>query len=97
MISFHLKLKISVPIYKSGGSGIFLLDMNRTPQLTELLGGWNVDIKDNLVVDPNPIARLFGADELMPLVSSYDSHVIVNDLKNIATIFPETRTLDIKS
>ncbi len=82
---------------QGGGSAIFLLDPHRIPRLTALLGEWNVEVGENLVVDPNPIARLFGADELMPLISSYDSHVIVRDLQNVATLFPETRTIQIAS
>ena len=82
---------------QGGGRLIFLLDPGRIPRLTALLAEWNVEIQENLVVDPNPIARLFGADELMPLINNYDSHVIVRDLQNVATLFPEPRTIQIAS
>ena len=80
-------MKPSVLTFGAAGRSIFLLDPGRIPRLTALLAEWNVEIQENLVVDPNPIARLFGADELMPLINNYDSHVIVRDLQNVATLF----------
>ena len=82
---------------EKGGRGLFMLDPQEIPSLTGLLEAWNVTVQDTLVVDPNPVARLFGADELMPLVQRYESHVIVRDLQNVATLFPLTRTLEIAS
>ncbi len=82
---------------EKGGRGLFMLDPRKIPSLTGLLEDWKVTVQDTLVVDPNPVARLFGADELMPLVQRYESHVIVRDLQNVATLFPSTRTLEIVS
>ena len=48
-------------------------------------------------LDTSGIGQIFGLSEVIPLVTSYESHAIVRDLKEVATCFPISRTLDVKS
>ena len=78
---------------ESGGRALFLLGTEDVPNLEGLLAGWGVELQDRVVVDRNPLNRLFGGDALLPLVRNFPPHVVVRDLEGMATIFPLTRTL----
>jgi ABC-type uncharacterized transport system involved in gliding motility auxiliary subunit len=54
-------------------------------------------VNKNLLLDENPVSQLVGLDPTVPLVTSYESHPIVNDLANTATGFPISRSLEIKN
>ncbi|MBF8304997.1 MAG: transp aux protein, partial [Acidobacteria bacterium] len=71
-----------------GGRAFFLVHPMTPPKLTALLAEFGADTKNTLVVDTSGIGRLFGTDELMPLVVQYDNHPITRDMTNIATLFP---------
>ena len=73
---------------KTGGRVLFLVNPFTPPKLVELLNDLGVDAHNTLVVDTSGIGRLFGTDELMPLVVQYENHPITKDLANIATLFP---------
>jgi gliding motility-associatede transport system auxiliary component len=79
-----------------GGRALFLLDAGRNlPNLDKLLADWHVNVQDDLVVDLNPVARLFGTTPDMPLIMSYGTNPIVDPLKRTATLFPITRSFEI--
>lgn len=71
-----------------GGRAFFLVHPMAPPKLIGLLAEFGADAKNTLVVDTSGIGRLFGTDELMPLVVQYDNHPITRDMTNIATLFP---------
>jgi ABC-type uncharacterized transport system involved in gliding motility auxiliary subunit len=90
---------------ENGGRGLFLLDppLKAGPQpvadndaLTGLLAKWGVTVDKDLLLDLNPIGQLAGVGPQVVLVTKYDYHTIVNDLKGTATGFPLTRSLEIK-
>ncbi len=79
-----------------GGRALVMLDAGtKLPNLTKMLAGWGVTVRDDLVVDLNPVARLFGTTPDMPLIIKYGSNPIVEPLQRIATLFPLSRSLDI--
>ena len=91
---------------EGGGRALFLLDpplkMGRDETednlaLTKLLEGWGVTVVKNLVLDTSGIGQLFGLGPEAPLVMNYESHPIVREMKEIATVFPLARSLDTKS
>jgi ABC-type uncharacterized transport system involved in gliding motility auxiliary subunit len=91
---------------EGGGRAFFLLDpplkMGRAEiadnaALTSLLQSWGVTPDKNLILDMNPVGQLVGVGPQVALVSSYDSHAIVNDLKGTATGFPLSRSLEVKN
>src|SRR5882757_6139779 len=91
---------------ESGGRVMFLLDppldfgrehISDNPGLSSLLIDWGVTGDKDLVLEENPMGQLFGFGPEIPLVSSYETHPIVSDLKNSFTGFPLARSITIKN
>ncbi len=91
---------------EDGGRALFLSDpplkMGRSEiadndALAGLLQSWGVTLDKDLILDLNPIGQLAGLGPQVALVTSYDSHSIVNEMKGSATGFPLARSLDVKS
>ncbi len=91
---------------EDGGRALFLLDpplkMGRSEiadndALTAVLQDWGVTVDKDLILDLNPIGQLFGLGPQVALVSSYDSHPIVSEMKGTTTGFPLSRSIDVKS
>ena len=64
--------------------------------LEKLLDSWGVTVDKTLAIDASGVGQIFGLSEVVPLVTSYESHPIVRDLKETATAFPLARTVDVK-
>jgi ABC-type uncharacterized transport system involved in gliding motility auxiliary subunit len=91
---------------ESGGRVLFLLDpplnfgrehMAENNALTDMLSKWGVTVDKDLVLEQNPVGQMFGLGPETPLVSDYQSHPIVNDLKDHVVGFQVTRSLDAKN
>src|SRR6266852_4924848 len=91
---------------EDGGRALFLLDpplkMGRSEiddndALAGLLAGWGVSVEKDLILDLNPIGQLAGLGPQVALVTRYERHSIVNDLKGSATGFPLVRSMDVKN
>ncbi len=91
---------------ENGGRALFLLDpplkMGRAEiadneALSKVLEGWGVTPEKNLILDNNPIGQLVGLGPQVALVTTYDSHAIVNDLNRHVTGFPLARSLETKN
>jgi ABC-type uncharacterized transport system involved in gliding motility auxiliary subunit len=91
---------------EGGGHALFLMDpalsVGRTQTdenatLAALFQSWGVTLNKDLALDTSGIGQVFGLGPEVPLVASYESHPIVRDLKEVATAFPLTRTLDTKN
>ena len=65
--------------------------------LSTVLASWGVTLNKDLVLEQNPIGQIVGVGPEVPLVSTYDSQPIVDDLKNHYTGFPVTRSLEVKN
>jgi ABC-type uncharacterized transport system involved in gliding motility auxiliary subunit len=90
---------------EAGGRAMILLDppldfgrehIAQNTALSNLLESWGVTEEKTLVLEQNPIGQLFNIGPEMPLITNYDSHPIVNDLKE-ATGLPITRSLKVKN
>ena len=79
---------------ESGGRMAFMLDYEKSPRLVEMLAGWGIRVKDDLIIDLSGIGQLFGGGPLTPLVAEYESHAITDVLENSATFFPMSRTVE---
>ncbi|HZP02482.1 MAG TPA: Gldg family protein [Terriglobia bacterium] len=76
-----------------GGRTLLMLDpMVELPNLSKLLADWNVTMQNDLVVDMNPVAQIFGTEPTMPIIIKYGSSPIVQPLARTATLFPFTRS-----
>lgn len=91
---------------ESGGRALVMLDpplkfgkedISDNAALLSLLAGWGVTMNKDLVLDTSGIGQIFGLGPEMPLVTRYESHAIVREMKEAATAFPIARSLDAKS
>ena len=96
-------LKSSV---EGGGRVLFLMDpplnfgrehMAENAGITGLLANWGVTVDKDLVLEQNPVGQMFGLGPETPLVSDYQPHPIVNDLKDHIVGFQVARSLDVKN
>jgi ABC-type uncharacterized transport system involved in gliding motility auxiliary subunit len=65
--------------------------------LTEVLQSWGVSMDKDLLLDLSPVGQLMGLGPEIALVSTYDSHPIVDAMKGTATGFPLSRSLTVKN
>ena len=91
---------------EGGGRALILLDpplkigqaeIADNDALTGVLQAWGVTADKNLILDLNPIGEMVGLGPQVALVTSYDSHPIVNEMKRTATGFPLARSLEVKN
>lgn len=91
---------------EGGGSALIMLDppvkfgqedIAENAALVKLLESWGVVLNKDLVLDTSGIGSLFGLSEVVPLVSDYEFHAIVRDMREVATAFPLSRSLETKS
>ncbi len=81
---------------EGGGRVLFMLDAGvKLPNLNKMFTGWGISVRDDLVVDLNPVARLFGTTPDMPLIIKYGTNPIVGPMERTATLFPLSRSLEI--
>jgi ABC-type uncharacterized transport system involved in gliding motility auxiliary subunit len=79
-----------------GGRAMFMLDPGvDLPELAKLLAGWNVTVRNDLVIDENPVAQVFGTEPTMPLILKYGSSPIVQPIAREASLFPFTRSFSV--
>jgi ABC-type uncharacterized transport system involved in gliding motility auxiliary subunit len=91
---------------ENGGRALLMLDpplkihraeIADNDALTTLLQSWGVTMDKDLILDLNPIGQIFGLGPQVALVTSYGSQPIVNEIKRLATGFPLSRSIEIKS
>jgi ABC-type uncharacterized transport system involved in gliding motility auxiliary subunit len=91
---------------EESGRALFLLDpplkfgrseIADNDALTALLQSWGVTLEKDLILDLNPIGQIVGVGPEVALVSHYESHAIVNEMKGSATGFPLARSMDVKN
>ncbi len=66
--------------------------MGDTPNIEAMLAGWGVTPTRDVILDPRSALGQFS-----PVVSAYASHAIVNVMVGIDTVFPLSRSLDVKA
>ncbi len=90
----------------AGGRALIMLDppvklgkedVGQNSLLAKLVQDWGVNVNNDLVLDTSGIGQIFGLSEVVPLVTSYESHAIVRDMKEITTAFPMVRSLEAKA
>ena len=91
---------------EAGGRALIMLDpplkfrgdeTAENAELTKVLATWGITLNKDLVLDLSPIGQIFGLGPEVPLVSTYESHAIVREMKEVATAFPIVRSLEAKS
>lgn len=91
---------------EGGGRALIMLDpplkvgrreIGDNDALLTLLSSWGVTADKDLILDENILGQLYGLGPEVPVISSYESHPIVNELANSQTAFPVSRSLDTKN
>lgn len=91
---------------ENGGRALFLVDpplkigqqdTDENAALMNVLSSWGVTPQKDLVLDLSGVGQIFGLGPEFPLVTSYESHAIVRDMKDTPTGFPIARSLEIKN
>ena len=76
-----------------GGKLFVMANPFQNEGLKKYVAKFGIELGDNLVVEPNPIGRLFGIGPEVPIVQQYEAHPITRDLAGVSTLFPLTRTV----
>ncbi len=92
---------------EGGGRALFMMDETlrlgrsepaaENPELLKVLEDWGVTVNKDLVIDLSGLGQIFGFGPEVPVIGAYDSHPITQPLTRVATAFPLSRSLDIKS
>jgi len=77
-----------------GGKILFMATPFQAQGLAEYLKKYGVVLADDVVIELNPIGRLFGVGPLVPIINQYESHPITRDLNGVMTLFPLTRSME---
>ncbi|PYM14263.1 MAG: hypothetical protein DMD81_18435, partial [Candidatus Rokuibacteriota bacterium] len=81
-----------------GGKLLAMVDSGLVrPVQTQALAGelakYGITLGDDLIIETNPVGRLFGFGPEVPLVQQYESHPITRDMGGIMTAFPIARSV----
>ena len=76
-----------------GGKLFIMANPFQNEGLKKYVARYGIELGDNLVIEPNPIGRLFGIGPEVPIVQQYEPHPITRDLTGVSTLFPLTRTV----
>jgi ABC-type uncharacterized transport system involved in gliding motility auxiliary subunit len=84
---------------KKGGKLLVMADpiiVSGSPvdPLKDFVQQYGFTIGNDLVIELNPIGRLFGIGPEVPIIQQYESHPITRDLGGITTLFPLTRSVE---
>jgi ABC-type uncharacterized transport system involved in gliding motility auxiliary subunit len=76
-----------------GGKVLAMVNPFQNEGFKKYLLKYGFQLDDDLVVEQNPIGRLFGIGPEVPIIQQYDSHPITRDLAGVTTLFPLTRSI----
>jgi ABC-type uncharacterized transport system involved in gliding motility auxiliary subunit len=82
-----------------GGKLLVLIPSALDPQgaksqsVKKFLAKHGLAVGDDLVIELNPIGRIFGYGAEVPIVLQYDQHPITRDMGSLMTVFPLTRSI----
>jgi len=76
-----------------GGKVLAMINPFQNEGLKKHLVKYGFQLDDDLVVEQNPIGRLFGIGPEVPIIQQYESHPITRDLGGVTTLFPLTRSI----
>ena len=71
-----------------------ILNPSPLDPLKAYLGRYGFDVGSNLIIEMNPIGRLFGIGPEVPIIQQYDPHAITRDMAGITTLFPLARSVE---
>ncbi len=90
---FPLELEALDAYLGRGGKVLAMVNPFQNEGLKKHLVKYGFQLDDDLVVEQNPIGRIFGIGPEVPIIQQYESHPITRDLGGITTLFPLTRSI----
>jgi ABC-type uncharacterized transport system involved in gliding motility auxiliary subunit len=91
---------------ENGGRALIMLDpplklaaqqIDENQPLEAVLTSWGVTPDQDLVLDTSGVGQIIQMGPEVPLVTTYESHPIVREMKEMASGFPIARSLDVKN
>jgi len=87
---------------EGGGHAIIMLDpplkfgteVDENAALVAVLDGWGAKLNKDVVLDLSGVGQVFGLGPQFPIVTEYKDHAIVRQMKDLATGFPITRSME---
>src|SRR5262245_18350305 len=76
-----------------GGKVLAMVNPFQNEGLKKYLVKYGFQLDDDLVIESNPIGRLFGIGPEVPIIQQYESHPITRDMGGVTTLFPLTRSI----
>src|SRR3989442_2924905 len=70
-----------------------ILTGSAADSMKRYLAKYGIELGDNLVIELNPIGRLFGIGPEVPIVQQYEAHPITRDMTGVSTLFPLARSV----
>jgi ABC-type uncharacterized transport system involved in gliding motility auxiliary subunit len=89
---------------ENGGRALIMLDpplhmqksdIDENPDLVAVLDSWGVKMHKDLVLDLSGVGQLFQLGPEFPIVTKYEDHAIVREMKDLPTGFPITRSMEV--
>lgn len=77
------------------GKLFLLVDPFQAPGLGAFLERYGLGLGNDVIIDVNPLGRMFQAGPEIPVVADYPAHPITQGFR-VATFFPEARTVTVK-
>jgi ABC-type uncharacterized transport system involved in gliding motility auxiliary subunit len=71
-----------------------ILNATAADPLKTYLATYGFDLGNNLIIELNPIGRLFGIGPEVPIIQQYEPHAITRDMGGITTLFPLARSVE---
>jgi len=76
-----------------GGKVLVMVNPFQNASIGKYLAKYGFALDNDLVVEANPIGRLFGIGPEVPIVQQYGTHAITRDMRGVSTLFPLTRSI----
>jgi ABC-type uncharacterized transport system involved in gliding motility auxiliary subunit len=76
-----------------GGKVLVMVNPFQSESMGKYLAKYGFALDNDLVVESNPIGRLFGIGPEVPIVQQYGTHAITRDMRGVSTLFPLTRSI----
>jgi len=76
-----------------GGKVLIMVNPFQNESVQKYVVKYGFVLDNDLVVESNPIGRLFGIGPEVPIVQQYGTHAITRDMSGVSTLFPLTRSI----
>ncbi len=88
---------------ENGGHALIMLDpplkfgseVDENAAFVDVIGTWGVKLQKDLVLDLSGVGQLFNTGPELPIITMYGDHAIVKTMKDRATGFPITRSMEV--